>query len=70
MNYYTNFIKDENDKVIFAQDFDTLGESIKSAMDDRADGFKVERVGPLSNAPLWETPYFAEPDMPEQVEWT
>lgn len=68
--FYTNFIMDENDKLLVALDFASIGESIRDALDTRALGFKVERVGPLSNSPLFETPGFYEPEMPEQVAWT
>lgn len=62
--YYTNFlINEETKKVIMALDYDTALQSLRGALEfDGIKGVKVERVGPLSDAPLFETPSDWEPE--------
>jgi hypothetical protein len=63
-SYYTNFlINQKTGKVIMAIDYDHRHESLAAAMQDHVDGeISVERCGPLSYGPLFETPGEWEPE--------
>lgn len=62
-SYYTNFlVNTETNKVIMALDYDSALQSLRGALQfDGIDGVKVERVGPLSDGPIFETPSDYEP---------
>lgn len=63
-SYYTNFIiNSKNDEVVLAIDYDSRHESLAGAMEYHVDDeFHVQRVGPLSDSPLYETPGEWEPE--------
>lgn len=62
--YYTNFIiNTETNKVVMALDYDTALQSLRGALEfDGIKGYKIERIGPLSDAPMFETPSEWEPE--------
>lgn len=62
--YFTNFVTNtETGKVIMMMDFDRPIDALRGALEwDGIPGIKVERVGPLSDAPLFETPSDWEPE--------
>jgi hypothetical protein len=64
VNYYTNFITNvETNKVVLALDYDSALAALRGALEfDGIKGYKVERVGPLSDAPMFETPSEWEPE--------
>jgi hypothetical protein len=64
VRYFTNFVTDiETNKVLLALDYDRPIDSLRGALEwDGIPGIKVERVGPLSDAPLFETPSDWEPE--------
>lgn len=61
--YWTNFvINEKTNAIVLMMDFERSADSLRDALSYHdIKGIKVERVGPLSDAPLFETPGEWEP---------